>query len=494
MTVENLARLIQSLSGAEKRHFKMTTRKQGGEKDYLGLFEIIEQHDHAETHTIKERFARQYPQSVIYNTTRYLFKLLTDSLIQAKMEKDTVFSIFQDIMRVKILQERSLHEDAHDLLNRIKHKTSSAQQHLLEYYVRRLELDYLSESKLFQLEDQWLIENQMKAKDILKTLHHIHDHHSLFELLKYRLLHSGKVSSDKEKKRLNDLILSEMILVSGKSKNSFPAQKLHLLFQSFFFTDIGDDHSALQTFYALNTLFENNLHLLDKPPLDYLLTLNGILDSLHTLKQFEKIPFFLEKLHQLDSAEYPEYFRWRVRKGSLVYQLILYCQDSRFVDAVHYWQQTGQAVLKQYPLINEERQWELYFYSSLAYYGIGSWKKAHAGIHQAMTQHKMQSQWLVCKAIRLLDIIIYYEQGDTDYLEYEIRSYRRFFRKKDALLQSENLLFKFIAANPAHSQKRLPEKTVRLFERELSQVTVDKYENHLLKYFDYLAWIRFRVK
>src|SRR5690606_23832478 len=120
------------------------------------------------------------------------------------------------------------------------------------------------------------------------------------------------------------------------------------------------------TFYALNALFENNLPLLDKPPLDYLLTLNGILDSLHTLKQFEKIPFFLEKLNQLDNGEYPEYFRWRVRKGSLMYQMVLYCQDSKFAEAVHYWQQTGQAILKQSPLINEERQWELYFYSSLA--------------------------------------------------------------------------------------------------------------------------------
>lgn len=493
MTIENLTRLIQSLSGAEKRQFKITSQKQGGPKDYLGLFEIIEQSNPANTEDIKARFSGQYPKSIIYNTARYLCKLLTDSLVQARMEKDNMFSIFHDIMRVKILQDRSLNDDAYDLLKQVKQRAAATQQHVMEYYIHRQELDYLSDARLFQLQDKALIETQMKAKDILKTLNHIQDHHSLFEILKYRLLHSGKVSSDEEKKRLNDLILSEMILVSGKSKNSFAAQKLHLLFQSFFFTDVGDFHSALQTFYSLNAIFENNLALLHKPPNDYLLTLTGILDNLQTIRQYEQMNFFLEKLNRLDNAEYPEYFRVQVRKSCSIYQLSIFCNEKNYEAAIDHLQNAGQQTLKLYPMVNEERQLELYFYHSLTYYRMQDLKKAHASINQAMTNHKMQAQWQVCKAIRLLNIIIHYEKGDTDYIEYEIRSYRRFFRKRHHLLDSENVLFKFFSLSSSNTKKKLPEVATLAIRKELQKIDVDKYESQLLKYFNYLEWIEARV-
>ena len=80
----------------------MACRKQEGAKDYLGLFDIIEQSSLADTDSIKTQFAQRYPKSVIYNTTRYLGKLLTDTLIQGKMEKDPVFGMLQDIMRLEM--------------------------------------------------------------------------------------------------------------------------------------------------------------------------------------------------------------------------------------------------------------------------------------------------------------------------------------------------------------------------------------------------------
>ena len=56
MTIENLTRLIHSLSGPEKRQFKMACRKQEGAKDYLGLFDIIEQSSLADTDSIGSLF------------------------------------------------------------------------------------------------------------------------------------------------------------------------------------------------------------------------------------------------------------------------------------------------------------------------------------------------------------------------------------------------------------------------------------------------------
>lgn len=489
MTLLTLARLVHSLSGAEKRYFKLLTRKQAGSKDYLGLFDIIDKTPAADIDVIKEKYKKLHAKSSLNNTARYLVKVLTDSLIQAKVEKDNLFHLFQEIMRVKILQERSLHEEGYQLLKKIRKQANTSQQHWVEYFTFREELDYLSGSDFQVMTDKTLIETQMKAKDTLKVLNHIQDHHSLFELLKYRLIHSGKISSDEERKQLNDLMLSEMILVAGKSKNSFAAQKLHLLFQSFFFTDVGDYQSALKTFHSLNKLFEQNIKLLNKPPLDYLSTLNGILDSLHTLKKYNEISYYTDRLQQLDQPIYPEYFRYQVRKAATVYQLVILVGEGRFNEALDTIKATDNSIIKMYPMINEEKQWELHFFYSLVYFNRKDWKKADTYINQVMQLHKVQPQLLICKAIRLLNIILYYEKGDTDYLEYEIRSYKRFFRKHHPLLKSETFLLKFIQLWPDPRKKKIPEAFYNSITKEIQALKTDKYENQLLKYFDYTKWI-----
>lgn len=493
MTLDTLIRLTKSLSGSEKRYFKIYTNKQTGNKDYLGLFNIIDQVSGSDSTFVKQQFNKLHPQSSLNNTARYLLKLMTDSLIQSKTEKDNFFQLLHEIMRIKILQERSLSQDGHILLKKIRKAASISQQHLIEYLTYREELNYSSDSNFQDTNDKMLVENQMKAKDILKMLNHIHDHHSLFELLKYRLVHFGKISSDEEKKRLNDLMLSEMILVAGKSKNSFAAQKLHLLFQSFFFTDIGDYHSALRTFYSLNKLFEENLKLLDNPPIDYITALNGILNILNTFRKFEDIHFYIAKVAQLDQSYYPEYFRFQVKKTIAVYELAIFTGEKKWEEAVGYINGLDDAILKTYEMIDEEKQWELYFYCSLVFFANKEWKKAHQYISEVMQHHKMQPQLFICKAIRLLNIIIYYEIGDIDYLEYEIRSYKRLFGKKHPLLKTEKLLLKAILAKPSIKRKRLPLLEHKKIKKEINEISTDKYEKQLLKYFDFPDWIQNKI-
>jgi hypothetical protein len=489
MTLPTLIKLVHSLSAAEKRRFRLLTRKQTGSKDYLSLFDIINSNPGSDIAFLKEKYKKTNSTSSLNNTAGYLVKILTNSLIQSKVEKDNLFHLFQEMMRVKILQERSLHEEAYLLLKNIRKSANTSQHHIIEYITCREELDHLSNTGFGGITDKTLIEKQMNAKNLLKTVNHIEDHHALFELLKYRLVHSGRISSDEDRKKLNDLMLSEMTLVAAKSKNSFAAEKLHLLFQSFFFIDIGDYQSALKTFYSLNRLFELHVKLLNQPPLDYLSTLTGILDSLHTLKQYGEINYYISKLKQLDQPSYPEYFRYQVRKTLIVYQLAVLTGEQKNLEALDFVRGIDVSVLKMYPMISEERQWELYFFCSLAFFRNKQWKKADSYINQVLLLHKVQPQLLICKAVRLLNIVLYYEKGDTGYLDYEIRSYKLFFRKKHRLLKSETLLFKFILLWPDPRKKKIPQAFYNSISNEIRSLTTDKYENQLLKYFDYTKWI-----
>lgn len=494
MSVAAAVRLVKSLSGSEKRFFKLNTRQQTGNKAYCYLFDQITSCGNDIT-LLENRFNDKYPKRSIDNTARYLVQVLTDCLIQLRIQKDPAFQMHQGILRAKVLQERSLTEAGMQELIQVRKLAQTGQQPLMEYLSFRYELDYLSDSGFKGISDRSLVEMQMKAREVLKGMNHVQDHHSLFEMMKYRLLYSGQILSDTDRKQLNDLMLSEMILMAGKMKNNFTTKKLHLLFQSYFLSNLGDFSSALGTYRELNQLFEDNISLLDHPPLDYLSTLDGILSSLRMLRKYQEITYYVGKLRQLDLQTYPEYFRYQLRKSILIAELASNIARKQYPQAVAAITAADPDLLSAYDQLNEEKQWELYFYCSLAYFSTGNWKKAHAYIALIMNRYKAQPLLLICKATRLLNMVVYYEQGEAGHLDYEIRSYSRFFGKAPRpLLKTELLLLKYLQLKPDKNRKKLPAAQQKKIQQLVDQVRQDRYEEQLLHYFDFADWIEKQIQ
>ncbi len=483
-------RLVNSLSSAEKRYFTVFSGKQQGEKEYLVLFKIIEKNDSRdiEKKHLSALFRQSCPHSSLDNAARYLVKIITDSLIHAKAEKDNLFSILWGLMRVKVLQERSLAEEGYKELKKIRQQAEASQHHLLRYLTFRYELNHLSAVNFPGVSDTHLVEMQMKAKESLRTIHHIEEHYSLYELLKHRLIYSGRVESEADKKKLNDLVLSEMGLVTGKVKNNFESRKLHLLFQSFFFSDIGDHRSALKTFHELNKHFEENSNMQEVPPMDYFSSLDGVLDSLRTAGNYQQMPFYIEKIRCMDSTPCPDYFRYLLLKTITIYTLVLYIGTGKLTEASDFVLSLDPLLLKAYPLIYDEKQCELYFYCALACFLKKDYKKAHRFIKEINSENLRFAGIPVYKALRLLDIIIHYELRDSLFLGYEIRSYKRTFPQRTKLMKCEKLVFKTIQLNPFSNTTHRNRSLAPKVNGYAQKIVNDKFEKQLLKYFDFVSW------
>lgn len=489
MSLKSVQQLINAMSGAEKRYFKLSVGKGTGKKDYLRLFELLSEEDAGESVTW-QKAQSLFDPAALDSLSRYLMDQLTDCLVQLKVNKDPLFQLYQGIMRVKVLQERSLQSESDKRLTKLRQKANELEQPSIQYMAYRLELDRWNTSGFNNITDQQLVDQQMKARDLLKKLNYIQDHYSLFEMMKFRLLHGGQILADSDKKKLNDLMLSELVLMAGKHQNNFTTQKLHLLFQSYFLTTIGDFESAIKTYHSLNKVFEDHQHLLDHPPIDYLSALDGILSSLRRVGKWEEMPYYTGKLMQLDRPEFPEYFRYQIKKSIAINEISGLLYKKELSACLQTVTQLDKLILESYYRLNEEKQWELYFFISVVYYLNGSYKKAHSHLAAVLQKMQLQPNWLVCKAVRLLDMIIYYELGDTAYLEYEIRAYSRFFKKeKRPLLKTEELIIRFLQAKPNRSRKTMPQAQEKKLKRLVTEIRIDKYEWQLLSYFNFMNWV-----
>lgn len=489
MLIFELEKLIRSLSASEKKHFQRYCAKFKGPKDYLLLFNLAVEHTDGNGNSWKQRFKETNPSKSFENTASYLYKVLTDVLVQIRIEQDTWYLQHQSLLKARLCFERSIPNRAHKELQKAFKLASGSQNHAVAYQAARMELTALADIGFPNLSEQQLVDKQMKAKHTLQSLRQLHEHYSLYELLSHRLTKGALTVDGSSDKKINDLILSELSLTTRGSQHQFEPQKLHLLFQSFFFIHTGEYRSALRIFNDLNKLVESNESMWDYPPYDYLSALDGILDSLRSIGFYREMAHFIDKTVMLSERAYPDHFRSLAILTAQVYRLSMYIGIGNLQEALLLLDKYSSE--RQHTAITDghEKQLEYLYFEGLANFLSQQWNRTNKFLNQFFAAAKQNAQLPVYRAGRLLQILLCYELGDMEYLEYEVRSYKRAFSKFGKAYLTEKLIFNTIASDPKRRGNAWKATALKKMTAKLGGIRNEKKELQLLKFFDYSKWL-----
>ena len=101
---------------------------------------------------------------------------------------------------------------------------------------------------------------------------------------------------------------------------------------------------------------------------------------------------------------------------------------------------------------------------------------------------------LQCLA-RIISIIVNYELGKEDLLEYTVKSAYRFLYKKNKLYQIESILLDFMRKTmpKIHTQKQLIDAFLKL-RTLIIDAHKDPFERNMLHYFDFISWLESKIE
>ena len=259
---DHLIQLIQSLTKAEKRYFRLYANLQSGEKNYLFLFDLINKGIPSDE--VYRLYCQEENKNNFDMAAKHLYRVIMDCLVHLRKKEDVQATIFNYITKADILFERELFEEAFNQLNKAQKLAATYENDPLLLLIRRTELKYLSSLGFNEISERELVNKQMKINDIMKYSRNINLHLQLYDILKHRIANKGYIRSEKQKDNLNDLVLSELNLIANNSYKGFEARKLHLLFQATYYLNTGNYKSAIRFYQELITLFESNQHLILK--------------------------------------------------------------------------------------------------------------------------------------------------------------------------------------------------------------------------------------
>jgi hypothetical protein len=489
--LQSLLSLVHSMTLPEKKAFKMKFNRKKTVPDYLILYETIGNNGEKTTAELKDQFMEARPGASFETTIRYLYDLLMESLLDLRRGQDSFYYLFDKILKARILYEKSLYDECFELLNDVIEYGRKYENFNALLLASRLELDYMLALNFPNITEKGLLQKQFRINEILKYLRKINEQSSLYEILKHRVTNKGPARSQKQKDELNDLVFSEISIVASQNLDNFEISKLHQLFQSNYLISVGDYKSALNSYIELNNLFEANKHFWDDPPVYYLHTLEGVLESLRSIHNYEGMTYFVNQLKTMESQSAG--FRINLTCTIYLYELFPFLDRGDFSSSMKLMEQYKETLYDKLFTLNRARQAELCLYTSLIFFGNSEYQKAHKFLNQIILRGKNYYYLPLYRTIRLVNLVILYMMGDFELIRYEIRSMKRDFIYSGKNYRIEKFLFRFLTRQvPSVTMKRkqLLEKTLKEFEG----IHHDVFEVQILRIFDFTAWVEALIR
>ena len=488
--IKSLIVLINSLTKGEKKKFRMHSLLQDGDKDYLLLYDCILAAP--DPLLIKNIYFQKRGKENFEMTSSYLYDLLLNVLVQVRMETSLQAQQLNELQKADILFEKGLFEEAFKLLNKIQLIANKHELRWIHLLALGQELNYISDLGFLTITEAALIQKQMTLRGAIQYAEKVTDHIFLYQLLHHRLLYKGKAATIGQKNDLNDLVVSEIHLANKQVKRTFESKKIHLLFQSYYFIVINDYHLALLTFKELNTLFETYTSLWKESPIDYLQTLEGILDSLRSMKRYDEMDFYLEKIDTLtELTGHNELNRKRIL---YTYTLIRLLDRGEFEAAAHFDSSYSPILFKSIHSLDINKQAELHLCRALVYFGVGNFKQANGSLNAGLYESRQIQRLPIYWTILLLHLLVQCELKNFDYIKHQLRGLKRGFNKLNLNEPLYKVVIKFIEAWPiVMDNNKEKTKFWKQIKVELDKIEGTKFGNFQLKIFNFGAYIEAKL-
>jgi hypothetical protein len=490
--MDELMRLIHSLSKSEKRYFKLFTSMQGEDKDYVKLFEAVEKIGEFDEEKIKkmlkgEDFLKRLPA-----VKNYLYGQIIKSLRMNYIGSTVDSELKEMIEEIIILYEKRLFKQCQKIIDKAKELATANEQTLqlieLNILEEKVQIEVLSLDKFEKVQSGALqLETELLEKQ--KNTAEYRDLYNKIVLINKKI---KEARTEEELAQFREIIQHPLLLSFDKAK-SFDAKNYFYLIHLNYNHAKGDNEACLEIAEKQLELLESYPRKIAERPKMYIAALNNVLLSqihLHSYPNFEKT---LQKLRSIPlKSPIIEANRF---VSSYIFEMVMYLDTGEFSKSVITRENILEGLKTYQNNINVIEETTLLYNLFYSYFGTGEFSKALGIINKLMNEYQKELRYDIQSAVRILNLILHYELGNSRLLEYNAISAYRFLYKSKRLYKLENIVLNFIRKKMHHIYT--PKDEVEAFielRKEFVELSDDPYEKKAFEYFDYISWLDSRIE
>ncbi|MCB9169724.1 MAG: hypothetical protein H6594_05155 [Flavobacteriales bacterium] len=487
--------LIRSLSKSEKRFFKLHSALQSGDKNYLKIFDAVDKQKTYDEEALKEQFKGETFIRHFPSEKNHLYKLILKALRAYYSESTSSGQLKQEIKNIEILYEKALFKECNKLLHRAK---KLARDNEKFYYLfellswEKMLLEEAYESGVFTKDLDALIDEE---RSVIEKLRNLAAYHILYSKINYVFRSGGYVRSEEEHAMVEE-IAQHPLIVGKNTALSHRAATICYYTQGFCAWAKRDWATALAKFQKVRTILDG--HELIKRDLQkrYIRTLHYIINAQIELGDHASAQENIAAMRRLgDSQGFGGlHIALQVFNASYLSELRLLDRMGEHARALALVDKVIEGMEEFGPRLHKEQEIEFYYTLAIVHFGAGEMNKALFWLNKVLNDTEPTLRQDIFTYARLFNLVVHYELGNFDLLEYIVRSTHRFLSKRHRAHDMENELIDHVKKlGRATSPTVKRELYAGLYER-LKVLMQDPNESLALKYFDFLSWARSKVE
>jgi hypothetical protein len=491
---KELFQLIKSLDKGEKTSFRnyIFTTQKDKKSNYLRLFEEIEKQKEYNEVKIRKKFQDENFVKQLGSTKNYLYETLLESL--SSFHEDSYSKSRSNLHKINILLKKGLIDQARKKIYQQKSEAEKARDYF--FTLELIDFEIRNPGFFTKAENggpAYILSLSQKKDNLLSIINNLSSYRVLLLLFNQYHIANTTVRSDSERKPFTYLLANDLL--------QNPAKALSPEAQYLFFHIHSACNYAIRNYEKSYSDALNLFDVLKKNSWDakemttkYSSVLyNIVLLSIH-LKKYQLFVKYVTELRIYLAAAYLDYkVKIKLFLGSYTLELQSYIELGEFEKGLNCIQ-TGETFIKN----NSDKVREIifYYYCACIYLGCGKYHDALKYISKII--HKGENTGLVDNfklSAYIVNLLIHYELGNSDHIEYAVKSTYRFLKQKNMLYKFEAVLLDFLknkinkvytSAGQINAFKEL--------KGDISEVTTDEDEKEALEYFDLISWLDSKIE
>lgn len=488
-----LFQLVQSLSKAEKRHFRLFV----GNTKYVENAKFILLFDYLVKQSVfdEAKLLRKLPEinpRQLSNLKAHLYNYILSSLRQLH-SNDIDLRISVLINNATILYNKCLYDSSRKQLERARSLALKNKRNSLLLEVSDLDKKLIIKLIKSNIEKQVDVAVN-ESKTVIRQLNNINLFKDLSLKLYAHYLKIGFIRNDQDLNEINSVIETNLPEYVEDELSFEEKQHLFQLMTGYYF--------FIQAFKKAHVFAQKWVHIyLEEPHQqiakteNYLKSINNLMvaeSKLLKLKEFDATLDLFDKLLENKNILFTENVQLLLFKYRATGIINKYFMIGDFTGGVEEIPKIAIELENQDQYLDQH--WRLIFYYKFAcmYFGNEQYEEATYWLNEILNTKDVDLRSDILVFSRVLNLICHWELGNTDLMEYYVRSTYRFFHKKADFHLYQQAIIKFIRRLPLITKHQLRNEFL-LLKEALLPLTKNIYEKRAFIYFDILSWLEAKI-
>lgn len=467
---------------------------QSGEKNYLKIFDFIDKQSDYDEDELKEFYKGEKFINHLPSEKNHLYKLILKSLRGFHSDNSVSAILKEEIKNVELLYKKSLYKECRKFLLRAKKLAKDNEKfyywfELISWEKLLIEEDY--EQGVFTYDLDKLIQEEL---EVIEKLRNLAEYQMIYSRINYIFRRGGFVTKPEDVSAVDEIANHHLIKGKNTALSSRAASICYYI-QGLCNATKRDYDTAMEKFNRTKFIIDNNPKIKSSLAKRYVRTVHNLILANIYLKNYDKANQLIKELESLQHTKGFATYDVKVKIFTCIYnsRIMVAYRNGSFQSTLKMVDEMIEGLSHYGEKLPKEQVLLFSYHIGYVYFGAGLYRESLKWVNAILNDNEQKLRQDIYSYARIFNLILHYELGNYDLLEYLMKSTTRRIKKSSNTEEVELSIIKLLKKILRLGNKAKVEAFIE-YKEELEQILEKHDQKVILDYFNISAWIESKVK